>query len=286
MTKNLNILKNLSFTKMQALGNDFIIINGTKQKINLSPQLIQRLADRHFGIGCDQILLLEPPKNPKADFYYRIFNADGKEVNQCGNGVRCVALFVKDQGLTSKKKLRFETHCGIITTHILKDNIVRVNMGSPEQNPDKIPFISKTKKTTYPLLVNSLKKKFNICALSFGNPHCILWTKMLEKLPVDKIGALLSKHPRFPEETNVGFTKVLDRQTILLRVFERGVGETLACGSAACAAMVASKLLDLVDNEVDVLMKGGKVTVQWQGKGTPVWLTGPAEFVFSGKVIS
>ncbi len=284
MTNNLPSSQNFSFAKMQALGNDFIVIDGTKQKINLSPKSIQQLADRHFGIGFDQILLIEPPKSPKTDFFYRIFNADGSEVSQCGNGARCIARFVKEAGLTSKKTLIFETHHGIIKSYILKGNLVRVNMGIPEQTPDKIPFIAKKEKVEHTLSVNSIKKKFNICALSIGNPHCILWVKTFEKLSIQKIGSLLSKHHRFPKQTNVGFTKILDRKTILLRVFERGAGETLACGSAACAAVVASKLRNLVDSQVDVLMKGGKLNVEWNGKGMPVWLTGPAEFVFKGKV--
>lgn len=284
MTRKHNTSQNLSFAKMQALGNDFVVIDGTKQKVDLQPKFIQQLGDRHFGIGFDQLLLIEPAKTPKVDFYYRIFNADGTEVSQCGNGARCIARFAKEQGLTSKRKITFETHRATIESHILKDNLVRVNMGIPEWNLDKIPFVAKSEKKTYTLLVTSLKRNFDISVLSFGNPHCVLWTDTLDEkdLPIQKVGHLLSKHPRFPEEANVSFTKILNRKTISLRIFERGVGETLACGSAACAAMVASKSLNLLDDQVDVIMKGGKLSVEWSGGNAPVWLTGPAEFVFNG----
>lgn len=279
--KNTPKKKYFSFTKMQALGNDFVVINGVSQQINLSASSIQHFADRHFGIGFDQLLLIESPKNNQADFYYRIFNADGSEVAQCGNGARCVARFVKAQGLTNKSKITFQTHCGIIHCHLLKNNLVKVNMGCPELNPKKIPFIARTEKTTYRLSVHSLQKRFTVSVVSMGNPHCILWIKKLSTLSIQKIGALLSKHPHFPEETNVGFVEVLNRHTIFLRVFERGVGETLACGSAACAAMVASKLRHFVDDKVEILMQGGKLNITWYGKNTPLWVTGPAEFVFN-----
>lgn len=274
----------LVFTKMQALGNDFVVIDGVKQTVNLSSSFIKETADRHFGIGFDQLLLIEPSKNPEADFYYRIFNADGSEVNQCGNGARCVALFVNTYDLSPKKNLVFQTHNSLIECHILENGWVRVNMGIPEQTPSKIPFIANTSQIRYSLKVDSLNEHFEICPLSVGNPHCVLWLESFENLAIDTIGALLSKHPSFPEGTNVEFVKICDRQSITLRVFERGVGETLACGSAACASVVASQLVGLVDNTVEVSMPGGKLTVQWTGKNAPIWLTGPASFVFEGKM--
>jgi diaminopimelate epimerase len=276
--------KKLSFTKMHALGNDFIVLDGINQTIKLTSQQIQKLADRHLGIGCDQLLLIEPPQNPKADFYYRIFNADGSEVAQCGNGARCVTLFLREHKLTKKKKITLETHQRTIECYAMEGDTVRVNMGLPEQNPVKIPFIADIKKTIYTLRVDLLNREFEVCPLSMGNPHSVLWVKELKHLDVKHIGALLAKHPRFPERANVDFTEIRDRNTIELRVFERGVGETLACGSAACASMVASKLLNLVDRQVNVIMAGGTLTVEWDGDGSPVWLTGPAEFVFNGTV--
>ena len=273
----------LFFTKMQALGNDFIVIDGTSQTVRLTPEHIRKLADRHLGVGCDQLLLIEPPKNPKTDFYYRIFNADGTEVAQCGNGARCAALFVKERKLTKKKEIIFETHQRVIVCYTMGSNSVRVNMGEPEQTPSKIPFLTDVQKIVYTLRVDTLDSEFEVCPLSIGNPHCVIWVKELEQLDVKHIGGLVTNHPCFPEKTNVDFTQILDRNTIALRVFERGVGETRACGSAACAAMVASKLLHLVDDHVTVLMIGGKLTVEWAGNDLPVWLTGPAEFVFSGR---
>ena len=198
---------------MQALGNDFIVINGINQTINLTSNQIQKLADRHIGIGCDQILLIEQPKNTITDFYYRVFNADGTEVAQCGNGARCIALFTKTFGLTTKNKITLQTHERTIECHIKKDNSIRVNMGTPEQALCKIPFLASEKKNIYTLHVNELNIEFEICPLSMGNPHCVLWVKELKHFDVKGIGTLLTKHPRFPEKTNVDFTQVLDRTT-------------------------------------------------------------------------
>lgn len=274
----------ISFTKMQALGNDFMVINGIQQNVQLSPKLIQKLADRHLGIGFDQLLLIEPAENIEADFYYRIFNADGSEVSQCGNGARCIARFVKENGLIRKNKVIFQSHHGLIQCQILANNDVQVDMGVPSFIPSKIPFIANNPQILYNLELGAVSRCFEVCPLSVGNPHCVLWVESFEDVDVQKIGKLLSTHHSFPEGANVGFSKIVDRKTILVRVFERGTGETLACGSAACAAMIASKLQNLVDDSVKIIMQGGELSVRWDGEGNPVWLTGPAEFVYTGNV--
>lgn len=276
----------ISFTKMQALGNDFVVINGVEQNIQLSTKFIQKLADRHLGVGFDQLLLIEAAENTEADFYYRIFNADGSEVSQCGNGARCIARFVKESGLTHKNKVIFQSHHGLIQCQILTNNDVQVDMGIPSFVPSKIPFVANNIQILYNLELDTLGRYFEVCPLSVGNPHCVLWVKSFEGVDIQKIGKLLSTHHSFPEGSNVEFSKIVDRKTILVRVFERGVGETLACGSAACAAMIASKLQNLVDDSVKIIMPGGELSVQWDGEGSSVWLTGPAEFVYKGSIES
>lgn len=270
----------INFTKMHGLGNDFVVIDGVNQKINLTPELVQQIAHRHTGIGFDQLLLVEKSKNPKVDFNYRIFNADGSEVAQCGNGARCVAKFLRDEKLTDKTNISVETLAGVLELQLHNDELITVNMGIPTFVPEKIPFIAGKAALTYTLQVaNHVLKVF---PLAIGNPHCVLIVPNVKQAHIADIGALLTKHPRFTEEVNVGFMQVLNREQIHLRVYERGVGETQACGSGACAAVIAGHMLGLLDKNVSVDLPGGELQVAWEGENKPVHLTGPAVTVFKG----
>ena len=271
----------LKFTKMQGLGNDFVVLDGINQPINLDQQQIRLLADRHFGIGCDQLLLVEKAAG-QADFRYRIFNADGSEVEQCGNGARCFVRYVHDHGLTQKNEIRIETLSGVISPKLEINGNVTVNMGKPIFEPEKIPFVAEEYALTYQLEIQG--KPVTISALSMGNPHAVRVVQDIENAPVDVEGALIETHPRFPKRVNVGYMQVTDRNHIKLRVFERGAGETLACGTGACAAVVAGINLGLLDNQVTVSTRGGELTISWQGKDEPVWMTGPAVTVFEGVI--
>ena len=271
----------LKFTKMQALGNDFVVLDGTNQSITLNPQQIRRLADRHFGIGCDQLLLVEKAIG-QADFRYRIFNADGGEVEQCGNGARCFVRYVHDHGLTEKREIRIETLSGVISPKLEMDGKITVNMGIPIFAPDKIPFVTEKQALTYQLELP--EGPVTISALSMGNPHAVRVVRDTENAPVETEGALIESHPRFPKHVNVGYMQVIDRTNIKLRVFERGAGETLACGTGACAAVVAGINLGLLDNRIIVSTKGGELTIDWRGNDEPVWMTGPAVTVFEGEI--
>jgi len=270
----------LHFTKMHGLGNDFVVLDGINQRVALSTAHIQHLADRHFGVGCDQLLLVEAYAGADAAFRYRIFNADGGEVEQCGNGARCFARFVYDQGLTDQTTIPVMTASGRIVLHIQADGQVMVNMGVPVLAPAQIPFIAEGQQTLYS--VDAGGETLALAAVSMGNPHAVLQVMDVDSAPVATLGALLESHPAFPKRVNVGFMQVVARDRIRLRVFERGCGETLACGTGACAAVVAGRLQGLLDEQVSVSLPGGELRIQWQGAGQPVAMTGPAVTVFRG----
>lgn len=254
------------FTKMQSLGNDFVVLDATKEPFNLQPEFIQKIGNRHFGIGFDQLMVLECSAIPSVDFGYRIFNADGSEVEQCGNGVRCLARFIQRHHLPHQTVLKLATKNRMITAFLEGEN-VRVEMGKPELFPEKIPLGEVV---------------YEISIVSMGNPHAVIEVPSVKGIDVDEIGRLISTHPRFPNQTNVGFMEILDPSTIRLRVYERGVGETLACGSGACAAMVAGRLGNHLEDTVTVKLPGGDLQVRWLALDKPVELMGSGEFVFSG----
>jgi diaminopimelate epimerase len=270
----------LAFTKMHGLGNDFVMIDAVRQDIQLTEAQVRYLADRNFGVGCDQLLVVEPAQAPGVDFRYRIFNADGGEVEQCGNGARCFARFVFDQGLTDKREIRVETKKGIITPRLEADGTVTVDMGVPVLNPADVPFVSDSEAWVQPLDVGGTVVA--ITAVSMGNPHAVQVVADVDAAPVAVQGPLIEHHTRFPARVNAGFLQVVDEHRVRLRVFERGAGETLACGTGACAAVVAGILRELVVSPVTVETRGGELTIAWDGIGTPVMMTGPAVTVFSG----
>ena len=272
----------LKFTKMHGAGNDFVVLDGVRQKIELSPEQLRLLADRHFGVGCDQILLVEKAQRAEADFRYRIFNADGGEVEQCGNGARCFVRFVHDQKLTPKREIVVETKCGLITPRLEDDGRVTVNMGAPIFDAVLIPFDGGSGAASEPLEVAG--ETLQISALSMGNPHAVQVVADVERAPVEKLGPLIERHPRFPKRVNAGFMQIMDRQHIRLRVYERGSGETLSCGTGACAAVVAGIRRGLLDSTVNVATHGGALVIAWAGEGQPVLMTGPAITVFAGEI--
>jgi len=272
----------LRFTKMHGLGNDFMVVDAISQPFRLRPEAIRELADRNFGIGFDQLLVVEPPGLPDVDFRYRIFNADGSEVEQCGNGARCFARFVRDQRLTNKRVIRVQTAKGVIELRVGKDGQVMVNMGVPEFNPPAIPFAADRRKDVYTVDVDD--HSVELSAISMGNPHGVLVVDDVESAPVQTLGPRLENHPRFPARANIGFLQIIDRTHARLRVFERGSGETLACGSGACAAVVAGCLRGLLDHRVEVELRGGRLVIEWQGEGAPVMMEGPATSVFEGQL--
>ena len=272
----------LQFTKMHGLGNDFVVIDGVRQRVALDAASTRFLADRRFGIGCDQILLVEPPRDGGTDFYYRIFNADGSEVEQCGNGARCFARFVRDQGLSSKDILDVGTRAGPIRLFLEADGQVRVNMGPPVLAPARIPFQAEVEAGLYPL--EAAGRRLAIGAVSMGNPHAVLQVASVDTAPVAELGPAIERHPRFPNRVNVGFMEVQGRDRIRLRVYERGAGETLACGTGACAAVVSGRIQGLLDPRVRVSLPGGDLVIEWAQSGHPVWMTGPAERVFEGRI--
>lgn len=272
----------LKFTKMHGAGNDFVVLDCIRQRILLSTEQLRLLADRHFGVGCDQILMVEKAHDASADFRYRIFNADGGEVEQCGNGARCFVRFVHDQKLTSKTEIVVETHNGLIRPRLEEDGRVTVNMGAPVFDAARLPFTGGTGGVSEPLIVDG--ETLYISAISMGNPHAVLVVDDIESAPVDKIGPLVENHPRFPKRVNAGFLQVMDRQHVRLRVYERGSGETLSCGTGACAAVVAGLRRGLLDSPVTVATHGGTLSIAWEGEGMPVMMTGPAISVFSGEI--
>ena len=272
----------LYFSKMHGLGNDFMVVDGVTQKVYFTPEIIRRLADRHFGIGFDQLLLVEPPYDPEQDFHYRIYNADGSEVQQCGNGARCFARFVRLKGLTNRDRIAVSTMSGRIVLQLEPDNQVTVNMGVPEFEPAKVPFRAQKAEKTYLLRV---EEQTVMCGVvSMGNPHCVLEVESVKSAPVESLGPLLESFDRFPERVNVGFMEVVSAGEVRLRVYERGTGETLACGTGACAAAVIGMSQGKLAERVRVHLPGGTLQIAWKGPGTPVFMTGPAEHVFDGEI--
>ena len=272
----------IQFSKMHGLGNDFMVVDGITQKIFFSPEMIRRLADRHFGIGFDQLLLVEPPYDPEQDFHYRIFNADGSEVQQCGNGARCFARFVRLKGLTNRDRIAVSTMSGRIVLQLEQDNQVTVNMGVPEFEPAKVPFRAQKAEKTY--LLRVAEQTVMCGVVSMGNPHCVLEVESVKTAPVETLGAELESFDRFPERVNVGFMELVSANEIRLRVFERGAGETMACGTGACAAAVVGIAQGKLRDRVKVHLPGGTLQIAWKGPGTPVFMTGPAEHVFDGEI--
>ncbi len=270
------------FTKMQGAGNDFVVFDGVSRRVDLTPDRLRAIADRHFGIGCDQILLVEAPTRPDTDFRYRIFNADGGEVQQCGNGARCFVRFVHDRGLTPKREIRVETASGIIVPRLEDDGRVTVDMGPPRFKPAEIPFDAPARQLAY--RIDVANRELDISVLSMGNPHAVWVVEDVDAAPVAELGPLIEHHPRFPERVNAGFMQIVGRDEIRLRVFERGSGETLACGTGACAAAVAGMTRGLLDAAVTVHTRGGDLSIRWAGEGRSVFMTGPAVSVFHGEI--
>ncbi len=276
----------IQFTKMHGLGNDFVVINAIDQSISLNKEQIRFMGDRHFGLGFDQLLLIENSDVEDADFRYRIYNADGGEVEQCGNGARCFARFVIDEGLTNKTEIPVITQAGKIILKVEDDENVTVNMGAPELSPEKLPFISAQQAVSYTLKL--LQESVEFCAISMGNPHAVILVDDIDTAPVEKIGKALQANSHFPQSVNVGFMQVIDRSHVSIRVYERGVGETQACGTGACAAIVAGRLLGLLDETVNAKLIGGELSISWQGDANdtaqPVMMTGPTATVFKGTI--
>lgn len=273
----------MRFTKMQGLGNDFVVIDAIRQQVQLSAEQIHRLADRHFGIGCDQVLLVESPRSQDTAFHYRIFNADGHEVEQCGNGARCFARYVRDEGLSTADSIRVGTAAGVITLELQPDGQVSVDMGVPRFDPAAIPLAARSRAPAYDLGFGC--QALRIGAVSMGNPHAVLAvTDDIDQAPVAELGARIEHNPLFPRGVNVGFMQRQSADAIRLRVWERGVGETLACGTGACAAVVIGRLWGELDERVEVSLPGGVLVVDWLGEGTSVRMTGPAVRVFDGDI--
>lgn len=270
------------FTKMHGLGNDFVVIDLITQRIRIDEDIVKRLGDRQFGIGFDQLLLIETPTDPDMDFKYRIFNSDGTEVEHCGNGARCFARFVIDKRLTGKQKIAVQTQNGPIYLNLVGENDVRVDMGKPHLRPADIPFKANEQAAEYTIEADG--QRYQIGAVSMGNPHGVLVVDSVKDAPVGTLGPKLEVHPDFPQKANIGFMEVIDRNHIKLRVFERGAGETLACGTGACAAVVSGQLRGLLDKRVEVTLRGGKLIIEWQGGENPVIMTGPATTVFEGQI--
>ncbi len=267
---------------MHGAGNDFVVFDGVTRPIQLTPAKIRRLTDRYFGVGCDQVLLVERPTASGADFRYRIFNADGNEVEQCGNGARCFARFVRDKRLSAKDEIAVETLSGMIRLRLEADGDVRVNMGVPRFEPSEIPFTAPARQNVYDLEVGA--QTLPVSVLSMGNPHAVQIVSDIDSAPVNTQGPAIEKHARFPRQVNAGYMQIVDRQHIRLRVYERGAGETLACGSGACAAVVAGRQRGLLDDKVEVKLLGGSLRIAWAGEGQPVWMLGPAVTVFEGTI--
>ncbi|QXP88368.1 diaminopimelate epimerase [Methylococcus capsulatus] len=272
----------LHFTKMQGLGNDFVVIDAIHQTVNLDEAALRRLADRHYGIGCDQILLVEPPASDEVDFRYRIFNADGGEVSQCGNGARCFARFVREKGLIDRDEIRVETAAGRMVLWLEAGGEVRVEMGVPRHAPAEVPLLADRERSVYTVNVEGVDWRFG--AVSVGNPHAVITVADVDEAPVARVGTVLERHELFPERANIGFMQVLDLHHARLRVYERGTGETLACGSGACAAAVVGILQGTLESPVRIDLPGGTLRIGWQGRGTPVYLSGPAVTVFEGRM--
>jgi len=267
---------------MHGLGNDFVVVDLISQRFKLRPKHVRAIANRHTGVGCDQLLVVEAPKNPEVDFTYRIYNSDGNEVEQCGNGARCFAKFVRDQKLTGKRVIKVATNTDIIELNVLDDGQVVVNMGVPVFDPESIPFDAEQFATSYALQAG--QQTLEVGVVSMGNPHAVTIVDSVEYLDMATLGPLLQQHSRFAEGVNAGFMEICSREKIKLRVYERGVGETLACGSGACAAVASGRLRGLLDARVNVTLPGGDLLIEWQGQGHPVIMTGPAASVFEGQI--
>ncbi|CZJ51117.1 diaminopimelate epimerase [Legionella pneumophila] len=275
----------IKFTKMHGLGNDFIVLDGVNQSIQLTVEQIQKLANRHTGIGFDQCLLIESSQTEGIDFNYRIFNADGQEVGQCGNGARCIALFARYYGLTAKNKLTVATKTTLMDLIINDDNSVSVNMGVPRLAPGEIPLLAGRQSPEYSLKLNN-GNTVNLHAISVGNPHAVLLVENIDTAPVNSLGQQISFHPQFPEQVNVGFMQIVNHEKINLRVYERGCGETIACGSGAVAAAAIARLFYNLSDKITVHLPGGDLCIQWPCPTAPIILTGPAAFVYEGTLLS
>jgi diaminopimelate epimerase len=272
----------MKFTKMHGLGNDFVVIDAVTQNINLSAAVVRRIADRHLGIGCDQVLIVEPPSSTDIDFNYRIFNSDGSEVEQCGNGARCLARFIRDRKLSGKESIRVKTMNRIIDLSINKDNTISVDMGIPQFEPKDLPFEAECRSASYAIDLGD--QTVMIAAISMGNPHAVMFVEDIDSASVSTIGSQIEKHYRFPNKVNVSFVEVVNRRHVKLRVRERGSGETRACGSGACAAAVATIQKGLVDSPVTVALTGGNLTINWPGEGHSLIMNGPAITSFHGQI--
>ncbi|RKG43099.1 diaminopimelate epimerase [Acinetobacter cumulans] len=272
----------VEFTKMHGLGNDFLVLDLISQRVYLDALTIQRLADRHFGIGFDQLLIVEPPDVPNADFKYRIFNADGSEVEQCGNGVRCFARFVHERQLTTKTKIKVQTKAGIVEPELGENGWVRVNMGYPKFLPQEIPFLAEEPENLYDIALAN-DEKLTIDVVNMGNPHAVTIVSDVITADVPRIGPQVESHERFPQRVNAGFMQIIDEKHARLRVFERGVGETLACGTGACAAAVSGMRRGLLSSKVEIELAGGKLQIEWK-EGDVVWMTGPTATVYEGRL--
>lgn len=270
----------LSFTKMHGLGNDFMVLDATQAAIELSKEQIQLMADRHFGVGFDQLLMVEPAPTKDVDFGYRIFNADGSEVEQCGNGARCFAAFVRNKGLSQHNPLRVATQSGVIELLLSDDGLVQVNMGVPKTEPKDIPFTASGNAISYKIAIAG--ELINLSVVNMGNPHAVIQVNNIDKAPVERLGPLIESNSHFPERVNVGFMQVISPSQIRLRVYERGTGETLACGTGACAAVVAGIRAGLLDSEVKVQLPGGELIIEWNGPNSPVVMHGPAVMLYDG----
>ncbi len=273
----------LHFTKMQGLGNDFMVVDLVTQRAHLTDGQVRQLADRRFGVGFDQLLVVEPPRDPEMDFRYRIYNADGSEVENCGNGARCFARFVRDQRLTHKREIRVETAGGPLTLVVEGDGRVRVDMGAPRFAPEALPFEAAEDRVLHSLEVGG--ERLEVGVVSMGNPHVVLRVEDVDAAPVERLGPVLEAHPCFPRRTNVGFMQVISAHEIRLRVYERGSGETLACGTGACAAVASGIRQGLLASPVTVHLRGGDLRIEWAGGDAPLFMAGPAERVFDGRVV-
>ncbi len=274
----------LHFTKMHGLGNDFMVLNRIRHPVRLSRRQIQRLADRHFGVGFDQLLMIDPPDRPDIDFHYRIFNPDGSEVEHCGNGARCFARFVLDKGLIARRTIRVSTVNRVLTLKVSRNNQVSVDMDAPDFDPAALPFRAPAEADLYTLSLDH-GESVQVAAVSVGNPHCVLTVPDVDTARVRDNGPRIGSHPDFPRGVNVGFMQVVDRDTIRLRVYERGAGETIACGTGACAAAVCGIHNGQLNNVVTVQLRGGELTIEWHGPGQPIIMTGPATTVFEGSLL-
>lgn len=273
----------LRFTKMHGIGNDFVVLDLISQRFNLREKHVRMLADRRFGIGCDQVLVVETPRQPDVDFRYRIYNCDGSEVEQCGNGARCFAKFVRDKKLTGKQTIRVETSSGVIELSIIEDQQVEVNMGAPILSPAEIPFTTEQPQGAV-YAIEAAGQHCDIGVVSMGNPHAVMLVDDVETADIETLGPAIESHGQFPQRVNAGFMQIVNRNEINLRVHERGAGETLACGTGACAGVVSGILRGLLDQRVTANLRGGSLTIEWHGEGHPVMMTGPASNVFEGQI--